>query len=80
MTTVFDWLTVAIFAVLAVIYLQRSAGTRPAHDAVWKYLPAAVACVIANQVGNAGWRLPATLLMFGALAYIWFVIRPLDRA
>ncbi len=79
MTTVFDWLTVAIFAVLAVIYLQRSAGTRPAHDAVWKYLPAAVACVIANQVGNAGWTLPATLLMFGALAYIWFVIRPLDR-
>ena len=80
MTTVFDWLTVAIFAVLAVIYLQRSAGTRPAHDAVWKYLPAAVACVIANQVGNAGRPLPATLLMFGALAYIWFVIRPLDRA
>ncbi len=79
MTTVFDWLTVAIFAVLAVIYLQRSAGTRPAHDAVWKYLPPAVACVAANQIGNADWTLLATLLMFAALAYIWFVIRPLDR-
>lgn len=80
MTTVFDWLTVAIFAGLAVIYLQRSVGERPAHDAVWKYLPPAAGCMAANQVGNAGWPLPATLLMCGALAYIWFVLRPLDRA
>lgn len=80
MSTVFDWLTVAIFAVLAVIYLQRSVGNRPAHDAVWKYLPPAVACVTANQVGNAGWGVPAVMLMVGAMAYVWFVIRPLDRA
>lgn len=80
MSTVFDWLTVGIFAVLAVIYLQRSVGSRPAHDAVWKYLPPAVGCVVANQIGNAGWALPAAVLMFGAIAYVWFVIRPLDRA
>jgi uncharacterized membrane protein YjjP (DUF1212 family) len=80
MTTVFDWMPVAIFAGLAVIYMQRSVGARPAHDAVWKYLPAAIACMLANQVGNAGWPLPATLLMAGTLAYVWFVIRPLDRA
>jgi hypothetical protein len=80
MTTVFDWLTVGIFAVLAVIYLQRSVGARPAHDAVWKYLPPAATCMAANQVGNAGWPLPAVLLMMGALAYVWFVIRPMDRA
>lgn len=80
MKTVFDWLTVAIFAGLAVVYLQRSAGARPAHDAAWKYLPPAVACMAANQVGNAGWSMPATVLMLAALAYVWFVIRPLDRA
>jgi len=80
MTTVFDWLTVAIFAALAVVYLQRSLGERPAHDAVWKYLPPAAVCMIANQIGNGGWILPATVLMVVALAYVWFVIRPLDRA
>jgi hypothetical protein len=80
MTTIFDWLTVGIFAVLAVIYLQRSAGHRPAHDAAWKYLPPAAACMAANQIGNAGFALPAVLLMVGALGYVWFVIRPLDRA
>jgi hypothetical protein len=80
MTTVYDWLTVLIFAGLAVVYLQRSVGDRPAHDAVWKYLPPAALCVAANQIGNADQTLPATLLMVGALAYIWFVIRPLDRA
>jgi hypothetical protein len=80
MTTVFDWLTVAIFAGLAVIYLQRSVGERPAHDAVWKYLPPAAVCMIANQLGNADWVIPATIMMVAALAYVWFVIRPLDRA
>lgn len=80
MTTVYDWLTVVIFAGLAVIYLQRSVGDRPSHDAVWKYLPPAALCMVANQIGNADQALPATLLMVGALAYIWFVIRPLDRA
>jgi hypothetical protein len=80
MQTVYDWLTIAIFAGLAVVYLQRSAGARPAHDAAWKYLPPAIGCMAANQVGNAGWSLAATLLMVAALAYVWFVIRPLDRA
>lgn len=79
MKTIFDWLTVAIFAGLAVIYLQRSVGERPKHDAVWKYLPPAAACMAANQVGNAGWFTPATLLMFGTLLYVWFIIRPLER-
>jgi hypothetical protein len=80
MKTVFDWLTVAIFAGMAVVYLQRSAGARPAHDAAWKYLPPTVACMAANQVGNAGWSMLATVLMLAALGYVWFVIRPLDRA
>lgn len=79
MTTVFDWVTVTIFAILAVVYLQRSLGDKPSHDAVWKYLPPAALCMIANQVGNAGWVLLATLLMVGALALVWFVIRPLDQ-
>ena len=80
MTTVFDWLTVAIFAGLAVVYLQRSIGPRPSHDAVWKYLPPAILCVVANQVGNGGWTIAATVMMASTLAYIWFVIRPLERA
>jgi uncharacterized membrane protein YhaH (DUF805 family) len=80
MKTVFDWLTVAIFGVLALVYLQRSVGVRPAHDALWKYLPPALGCMIANSVGNEGATLPATALMFVTLLYVWFVIRPLDRA
>lgn len=80
MKTVFDWLTIAIFAGLAVVYLQRSAGARPAHDAAWKYLPPAIGCMIANQVGNDGWSLAATSLMMAVLLYVWLIIRPLDRA
>lgn len=76
MSTVFDWLTVLIFAGLSVVYLQRSIGPRPPHDAIWKYLPPAVLCMVANYLGNEGWILPATALMFAAVVYARYVICP----
>ncbi|WP_068072794.1 XrtV sorting system accessory protein [Novosphingobium lentum] len=80
MKSVFDWLTVAIFIGIALIYLQRSVGDRPAHDAVWKYLPAAGGCMLANYVGNSGMPMVATTMMLAVLIYVWLVIRPLERA
>lgn len=80
MSTIYDWLTVAIFAGLAVVFLQRSIGERPAHDTVIKYLPPSLACMGANYVGNEGMAIPAVILMVAALVYIWFIIRPFERA
>lgn len=79
MDTVFDWLTVMIFAGLAALFLQRSMGPRPAHDSLLAYLPPAIGCALANALGNHGWRLIATLLMTAIIAYVWLVLRPLDR-
>jgi len=50
METVYDWITVAIFAGLIVLFLQRSVG--PERDQMWPYFAASVACAIINQVGN----------------------------
>lgn len=50
METVYDWVTVAIFAGLIVLFLQRSVG--PERDQLWPYLVASVACAVINQVGN----------------------------
>jgi hypothetical protein len=50
METVYDWVTVAIFAGLIVLFLQRSVG--PERDNMWYYLAASVACAVINQVGN----------------------------
>jgi hypothetical protein len=87
MSTIYDWLTVAIFAGLAVVFLQRSIGERPAHDKIIKYLPPSLGCMAANYLGNesleGGGQIMSVLavaLMVAAMVYIWFVIRPLERA
>lgn len=50
MDTIYDWVTVGIFAGLIVVFLQRSVGSR--HDAMWPYFAAMIACAAINQVGN----------------------------
>ena len=77
METVFDWLTVIIFAGLAVLFLQRSAGPRPDHDRTVHYLPAAVGCALANYLGNHGWILGSVVVMTATIAYILILLKPL---
>lgn len=76
METAYDWVTVALFAVLAVTFLQRSIGPRPPGDRTLAYLPPALACAIANQLGNRGDDLAAVALILFAAGYTWWVIRP----
>ncbi len=81
METVYDWVTVAIFAGLIVLFLQRSTG--PVRDQMWPYLAASVACAVVNQVGNhavetgaALWHAMAVAGLVGILAFIYYVLKP----
>ena len=76
MSTVYDWLTMIVFAGLVVLFLQRSQGE--ARDALWHYLVAAVGCAVTNYLGNEGQDLPAIALGGATLAFIFSVLRPLD--
>lgn len=76
METVWDWITVAMFAALVIVFLQRSVGERPANDRVVNYLPPALGCAAANYFGNAGDPIIAAMLIAAVLAYTWYVIRP----
>ena len=75
METIFDWLTVLIFSGLAVLYLQRSAAERPT-DSPWHYLPPALGCAASNYAGNHVYPTLGVALMFGTLAYIFYILRP----
>ena len=91
MQTIYDWLTVAIFAGLIVLFLQRSAGEGEPRDSIWQYLGAAVGCAVVNYVGNddkghvsdalgaSGHHLLAVAMLIGVLAYIWYVLKPFER-
>lgn len=75
METVYDWVTVAIFVGLAVLFLQRS-SEEETRDKIYHYLPPAIGCAVANYLGNEGYMLVAVLLLVGILAYINFVLKP----
>lgn len=79
METVYDWVTVAVFAGLAVLFLQRSSEDEP-RDKIVHYLPPAIGCAVSNYLGNEGFTLPAVGLLVAAMAYIYFILKPFDRS
>jgi hypothetical protein len=84
METVYDWITVGIFAGLIVLFLQRSVGA--VRDQMWPYLVAAVACAVVNQIGNAAikqgdviYHLAAGAGIVAIIAFIHYLIRPFSN-
>lgn len=75
--TIYDWVTVGIFAGLIVLFLQRSTGSEPAEDTIWHYMPPAAGCAVANYAGNEGQDLLAIAIIAAVLVYIAMVLKPL---
>lgn len=78
METVWDWLTVAVFAGLIVLFLQRSVAEQP-RDKMISYAPPAIGCALTNYLGNHHYDVVAGAALVAILAYIWFVLKPLER-
>ena len=81
MQTVYDWLTVALFAGLVVLFLQRSTAPEEARDRAVHYIPPALGCAFANYLGNKGMDVPAVavLLLSGAYAAYFLNLWPWSR-
>lgn len=78
METPYDWVTVAIFAGLIVLYLQRSALDEP-RDNIWQYLGASVGCAVANYFGNEEQHIIAVVIIAATLGYIFYVLKPFEK-
>lgn len=76
MQTVYDWLTVAIFAGLITLFLQRSSADEP-KDKMFHYAPPALGCAIANYFGNHEQVVIAWLCLAAIAVYVWYVLKPL---
>lgn len=78
METIYDWVTVGIFAGLVVLFLQRSADEEPDADepSIFVYLIAGVGCAVANYLGNEGSDLLAVSALIGIVAYIFHFLKP----
>ena len=77
METIYDWVSLAIFAGLIVLFLQRSTSERPEKDvSLLYYLGAGVGCAVADYAGNQGQDIIAILLLAATLAFIVFYLKP----
>jgi uncharacterized membrane protein YkvA (DUF1232 family) len=75
METVYDWVTLALFAGIIVLFLQRSSMDNP-PDRMIDYLPPAIGCALANYAGNEGYPLVAWPLIAAVIGYVVLVLKP----
>lgn len=80
MDSVYDWVTLAVFAGLIVLFLQRATSERADEDvSLFYYLGAGVGCAVANYLGNHGQAVFAWLLLAATVAFIIYFLKPFQR-
>ena len=79
MDTIYDWVTVLIFAGLITLFLQRSSMDDP-PDTIWHYMPPAIGCALANYLGNEGMDVIAVAVIAIVVGYVFVILKPLSRA
>jgi hypothetical protein len=78
METVYDWVSLAIFAGLIVLFLQRSTSDRADKDvSLLYYLGAGIGCAVADYLGNHGEDVLAIMLLVATVAFIFYYLKPL---
>ena len=80
MDTIYDWLSLAIFAGLIVLFLQRSTSERAESDvSLLYYLGAGGGCAVANYFGNKGQDIVAILMLAATLGFIFYFLKPFQK-
>ena len=78
MQSVYDWVSLAIFAGLIVLFLQRSTSEHADKDvSLLYYLAAGVGCAMANYFGNRGEDIVAILLLVATVGFIIYFLKPI---
>ena len=79
MQTIFDWVTMAVFSGLVVLFLNRSMAPEEKQDNIYHYAPPALGCAIANYLGNHDQRIVAIAIVIAAVGYILFFLHPFGK-
>lgn len=80
METVYDWVSLAIFAGLIVLFLQRSTSERADKDvSLIYYLGAGIGCAVANYFGNNGQNAIAIAILAATVGFIVYFLKPFQR-
>ena len=76
MSTPFDFASVVLFGLIAVVFLHRSSKDEQDHVPLWAYGGCAVACAAGDVLANNGYVPIGLLLLFAAVASgVWIVVK-----
>lgn len=75
--TIYDFITLGLFAGLAILFLQRS--TEQARDRMIDYLPPAVGLALANWLGNNDQPIWAIVVIALGIGYTIVVLKPFKQ-
>ncbi|GHF25441.1 hypothetical protein GCM10017044_20310 [Kordiimonas sediminis] len=71
MNTVFDFITVAIFIAIVGMFFQFS---KKEDQNITAYIVPAIGCALGNYFGNEGFVIPAWVIIFATVYYVFFHI------
>ena len=79
METVYDWVSVFVFAGLIVLFIHRAtSGSEDEPDeSVAPYLIGGVGCAVGNYLGNEVSSALAVLVLGLTILYIFYYLRPI---
>lgn len=83
--TIYDFVTIGLFAGLVILFLQRSTAPEP-QDHMYQYAPPALGCMAANWLGNQGVKLmsqgfhiAAVATLIASVGYVIVVLKPFNQ-
>jgi apolipoprotein N-acyltransferase len=79
LSTIYDLITVALFAGLVILFLQRSTEPETPNDRIIYYLPPAVGCALANWLGNNHQDIWAVIALVAVVIYSYMVLKPFQK-
>ena len=79
MKTIYDFVSIGIFAALVVVFLHRSTLDEKDQTPIWMYGLAAAGCAFANYLGNQQRPVLATALLIAVTVLVVQIVRPFGR-
>ena len=79
MKTIYDLISVALFAGLAILYLQRSAAEEPDQIPLWRYAAAAIGCAAADYLGNNGVPAGSIAVFVIVIGFSVVMLKPFEK-
>lgn len=77
MSSIYDWVSLAIFAGLVLLFLQRATSEQAEDDvSLFYYLGAAVGCATGDYLGNHDQGLMGALVLAATIGFILYFLKP----